>query len=189
MDVLHAAGWHTITAGELAADLAARRAPPARTLVITFDDGWSDGYTHAYPILARDGFVATFFVISSRIGSPSFLSATQMRALIAAGDEIGNHTVDHRSLRGLTPSEVRWEVETASERIAQATGARPRSFAYPHGAQDSTIADAVSQCPGIEIALSEGRTIGETYATRFRVPRLDVGPEVPPAMLLSWLGG
>ena len=189
MVALRAAGWRTITLGELANDLAAKRSPPARTLVITIDDGWFDGYLHAFPILEGQGFVATFFAISSRIGSTSFLSAAEMRDLVAAGNEIGNHTDDHRNLLDLDSAAIRKDVETASERLAAATGVRPRSFSYPRGGVSARVVAAVAECRGIEVAVSERRTIGETWAGRFDVPRLDVGPGVSPGTLLAWLGG
>ncbi len=80
LEALVAAGWRSITAAELAADLAAGDRPPPRTFVITFDDGRSDGYTQAFPILRRLGLVATFYVITGRIGMANNLSASQLRA-------------------------------------------------------------------------------------------------------------
>ena len=69
--------------------------PPAKTFVITIDDGWDDGYTYALPILQSHGFVATYFVIAGRIDRPGFLTSAHLQALVAAGDEIGDHTMDH----------------------------------------------------------------------------------------------
>ena len=48
LEALVTAGWRSITAAQLAADLAAGVRPPPRTFVITFDDGRSDGYTEAF---------------------------------------------------------------------------------------------------------------------------------------------
>ena len=47
------AGWRTIDTTTLAADLAAGKRPPPRSFVISFDDGYVDGFTEAYPILAH----------------------------------------------------------------------------------------------------------------------------------------
>ena len=73
LDALEKAGWHTITMATLANDLQAHIKPPAKTFVITIDDGWADGYTYALPILQSHGFVATYFVIAGRIDKPDFL--------------------------------------------------------------------------------------------------------------------
>jgi peptidoglycan/xylan/chitin deacetylase (PgdA/CDA1 family) len=189
MDALKAAGWHTITLATLGDDLLAGRAPSAKSFVVSIDDGWYDGYKYAFPILQAHGFVATFFVISSRIGSGDFLSASELTSLIAAGNEIGNHTVDHVSLPALTTANMTSEVNLASDRIAQVTGVRPKSFAYPAGGITNASMAVVAACPGMEIAVTEQRAIGETNGGRFDVPRLEIGPGVSAQSLLAMLAG
>jgi peptidoglycan/xylan/chitin deacetylase (PgdA/CDA1 family) len=189
MDALEAAGWHTITAGELGDDLLAGRTPPARSFVVTIDDGWYDGYDYAFPILKAHGFVATFFVISGRIDHPSFLSSSNLTSLTAAGDEIGNHTVDHVQLGSLTGASLSAEIDNASDRIAQVTGVRPKSFAYPMGVYNSGAITAAAACPGMEIAMTERKEIEETTRGRFTAPRLKITPEVSPAQLIAMMAG
>jgi len=189
MDALKSAGWHTITMGALGDDLAAQRAPSARTFVVSIDDGWYDGYTYAFPILRQHGFVATFFVITSRIDYGSFLSSPQLRSLVAAGNEIGNHTVDHVSLPYQTAANMTYQINTASDRIAAVTGVRPKSLAYPYGGLNNQVLAAVAACPGMEIAGTEYRAIGQSYLGRFDVPRLEIGPGVSPASLMVMLAG
>jgi peptidoglycan/xylan/chitin deacetylase (PgdA/CDA1 family) len=189
MDELEAAGWHTITLGKLGDDLLAGRTPPAKSFVVTIDDGWYDGYDDAFPILKAHGFVATFFVISGRIDHPSFLSSSNLTSLTAAGDEIGNHTVDHVKLGSLTGAALSTEIDGASDRIAQVTGVRPKSFAYPMGVYNSTVVAAAAACPGMEIAVTEHKGIEETTGGRFTAPRLKITPEISPAQLLSMMAG
>jgi peptidoglycan/xylan/chitin deacetylase (PgdA/CDA1 family) len=189
MDALKAAGWHTITLARLGDDLLAGRAPSAKSFVVTIDDGWYDGYKYAFPILKTHGFVATYFVISSRIGNSDFLSASNLSSLIAAGDEIGNHTVDHVSLSYLSAASKTSEVDDASNRIAEVTGMRPKSFAYPMGGITTAAMGVVAACPGMEIAVTESKAIGETNVGRFDVPRLEIGPYVSAQSLLAMLAG
>ena len=42
---------------------------PARPLIITFDDGYRDNYTNAFPVLKEFGIPATIFVATGHIGS------------------------------------------------------------------------------------------------------------------------
>ncbi|MHC4570462.1 MAG: polysaccharide deacetylase family protein [Planctomycetota bacterium] len=45
-----------------------------RAAVITFDDGYENNYTHAFPILKEFGFTATFFISTETIGGkPTWL--------------------------------------------------------------------------------------------------------------------
>ena len=189
LDALKAAGWHTITLGTLGDDLIAHRSPGGRSFVISIDDGWNDSYNYALPILQKHGNVATFFVISSRIGGAGFLSASQIQALRAAGNEIGNHSVSHVSLPYQTVANMKYQVNTASDQIAAVTGVRPKSFAYPMGGINNAAMAAVAACPGMEIAVTEYRAIGETDVGRFDAPRLEIGPYVSPQSLLIMLAG
>jgi len=43
---------------------------PPRPLLITFDDGYLDNYTHAYPVLKQQGFPAVIFLLTSRMDHP-----------------------------------------------------------------------------------------------------------------------
>jgi peptidoglycan/xylan/chitin deacetylase (PgdA/CDA1 family) len=177
LDALEAAGWHTITMAQLAADLQAHLKPPPRTFVITIDDGWDDGYVYAYRVLAKHGFAATYFVIAGRIDTPDFLSSAHLRALIAAGDEIGDHTWDHANLARTTGDRLQFEIDAAAARIAQATGHWPESFAYPHGGVDTAAAAAVAACGELRTAVIEQVAVSDSpAASPIPAPNPTVGP-------------
>ena len=184
---LHTAGWHTVTLEQLARAMASGAPVPPKTFAITIDDGWDDGYRYAFPIMRELGFDATYFVISSRVGAPSFLSAPQLLEMQAAGFEIGNHTMDHALLSSLSYREALADISGASDALARTLGRRPVSLAYPKGGVAPFVLDAARACPGIEIAVTTvaGRT--ETWRTRFETPRLGVDSSVTPAALLAEL--
>jgi peptidoglycan/xylan/chitin deacetylase (PgdA/CDA1 family) len=156
LDALQAGGWDTITMATLAADIQAHVKPPPKTFVITIDDGWSDGYIHALPILSKHGFVATYYVVAGRIDTPDFLSSVDLRILTSVGDEIGDHTMDHVDLAGQTASRLKYEIEAAASRIAQVTGVWPATLAYPSGAINNAAAAAVAACGELRAAVIEG---------------------------------
>ena len=209
---LGGAGWHTITMATLATDLQDHVTPPAKTFVITIDDGWYDGFTYAFPILQRHGFVATFYVIAGRIDEPDFLSSIQLGDLVAADDDIGDHSMDHANLTALGAADLKYQIDAAAARIAQVTGYWPESLAYPSGYEDTKVIAALGACQELRMAVLEraleivtparapepGATQGpptttflqayETWAYRFLVPRIRVTPGTTPATLLAWLG-
>ena len=217
LDALQSAGWHTITMAMLANDLLAQVKPPARTFVITLDDGWDDGYNYALPILAQRGFVATYFVIAGRIDNPGFLTSAHVQALVAAGDEIGDHTMDHASLSGQPAAKLTYEIDAAAARIAQVTGYWPESLAYPYGGVDQRAAVEVAACQELRMAVIEepvapGKPVAsqtpaatgkpaatkkpwigmpvalETWTNHFAVPRVRVSSSTKPANLVAELG-
>jgi len=181
------AGWRSITLATLAEDMEAGIKPAPKTFVITFDDGWADGYTNAYPILRNDGFVATYFVIAGRINHPQFLSVDQLRALVAAGNEIGDHTLDHSRVAGGTSGQRALEIDSAAATIAAATGFWPETLAYPTGGVSLKGEASVKACTGMKLAVTENVGARETWSTRFEIPRLAVHSRTSPETLLRWL--
>jgi len=196
LDALQGAGWHTITMATLANDLLAHVKPPSRTFVITIDDGWDDGYTYAFPILTQHGFVATYYVIAGRIDRASFLNSAQLQALVAAGNEIGDHTWNHVELSGVRAATMTYEIDAAAARIAQAAGRWPESLAYPYGGTDQQAANAVAACQEMRIAVTEESAAAkkhhkpvalETWTNHFAVPRLELSTSTKPANLVAEL--
>jgi peptidoglycan/xylan/chitin deacetylase (PgdA/CDA1 family) len=186
LDALSGAGWRTITMANLADDLQARVQPPPKTFVITIDDGWDDGYTYALPILQDHGFVATYFVIAGRIDKPGFLSSAHIRALVAAGDEIGDHTMDHAQLARTPAASLGYEIDAAAARIAQISGRWPESFAYPFGGVDEQAAAAVRRCGELRTAVIEGAPhAGATAASPNPRPTVGPGASAAPAAAMA----
>ena len=199
LDAIAASGWHTITMAALATYLEIRTQPPPRSFVITIDDGWEDGYTYALPILRSHGYVATFFVVAGRIDKPDELTSGELQALVAAGNEIGDHTVDHIDLEKLPIANQRYEIDAAAARIAQVTGRWPASFAYPSGGANSSDAAVVAACgvlhsgvveepvpvvkPGASKAEVGVPVALETWTNRFAIPRVRITPNTNPVYL------
>jgi peptidoglycan/xylan/chitin deacetylase (PgdA/CDA1 family) len=188
LKALHAAGWRTVTAAALADALALGAPPPPRTFVVTIDDGHSDGFTYALPILEHYGFVATFYVVAGRVGEPDNLSWTQIRSLIAAGMEIGNHTLGHRALAQLSAADVQTQVEGAQARFIAALGVAPTTFAYPFGSFDAAVVAAI-ELAGFRMAVTTARGAAESWNRRLEVPRIEIGPSFPPAEVLAKIAG
>jgi peptidoglycan/xylan/chitin deacetylase (PgdA/CDA1 family) len=167
--------WHTITSAQLAAAMAAKQAVPPRTLVITLDDGHEDGYTHAFPILEKHGFVATFFVITGRVNRSHYLTWAEMLEMQAAGMEIGNHTVSHVDETGSSRALTDAQVMGAQDAIESQLGTTPVSFAYPFGRMPVNVVASV-KAAGIEVAYTTTRGVLETPGTADALPRLRVAP-------------
>ena len=186
LHLLQLAGWRTITAAELAVALQHGAPLEPRTLVVTIDDGWDDGYREALPALQAVGYRATYYVIGRRIGATGFLDGGQLRALAAAGMEIGDHTFDHRSLPLLAPPMRRYEILAAADRIAQVVGQAPVTFCYPDG-RSSTDLQAQVEEAGFGLALTTREGSMESWPTRYDLPRIRVTPSTSPAGLLARL--
>ncbi|NIV37881.1 MAG: polysaccharide deacetylase family protein, partial [Anaerolineae bacterium] len=69
-------GYESITLNDLALHLTRGKPLPPKPIILTFDDGYANAYTEAFPLLQQYGFAGTFFVISEPVdaGDPNFLS-------------------------------------------------------------------------------------------------------------------
>lgn len=110
------------------------RAP--REVALTFDDGPSSVQTpEILATLEELDAEATFFEEGRHVGGHEAL----MREILAAGDEIGNHSYHHPKY----PGEA--ELASTDRRIHAATGFEPCLFRPPYGLVDGTVAAAADR--------------------------------------------
>jgi peptidoglycan/xylan/chitin deacetylase (PgdA/CDA1 family) len=135
---LRTAGYRAIDLPQACAGLQAG-AGLAKTIVITFDDGYRNFYTDALPILKQCGFTATIFLATDRIRSTpvrsegaDYLTWRDVRELHTEGIRFGSHTVTHPDLRSLDLSQLRYELGHSKEIIEQKLGVPVDSFSYPY---------------------------------------------------------
>jgi len=183
---LRAAGWRTITAGALGVDLLRGTPPPARTFVVTIDDGHEDGFTEAFPILRADGFVATYFVPTERINHTGYLTAPELQTMVASGMEIADHTVSHAALTALPLPSVFFQVQAAATILGTLVGLRPATFAYPYGNVDPAV-EAVVAADAFATAYTNRDGCSESTANRFLMPRIRISPFMTPVELFATL--
>jgi peptidoglycan/xylan/chitin deacetylase (PgdA/CDA1 family) len=183
--MLEARGWQAITSRQLAWAVAANDRLPARTFVITIDDGRADGFTHAFPILVKHGFVATFFVITGRVDDHHHLTWAQLCEMQTAGMEIGNHTAGHRDASASSRSQTDRQVMDAQRAIARHLGAPAVSFAYPFGQMPPNLVTSV-MAAGLKVAYSTAGGAEERAASAYAWPRIRIHPSTTPMGVL-WL--
>jgi peptidoglycan/xylan/chitin deacetylase (PgdA/CDA1 family) len=164
---------------------------PERAVALTFDDGFRSVLEHGLPVLSRHGFVGTLFVVTAYpggggqldwprvnrwIGGPhehelAPISWKDLRALAAAGWEIGSHTVSHPHLTGLDDRGLADELAGSRSACEQRLGIRCTSIAYPYGEVDRRVAVAARRAGYLAGAGLPGR-IHRRH--RLRWPRVGV---------------
>jgi len=106
---------------------------PGRHLTLTFDDGGKSALTAA-ELLGRHGWKGYFFIVTSLIGSRTFLDTAGIRVLSEAGHEIGSHSHTHPSIfRELDPTRMVEEWRISSDSLSQITGRPCISASVPGG--------------------------------------------------------
>lgn len=143
MAYLQEKGYQSLTLDQLYQAEYLGGALPSKPFVITFDDGYIDNYTTAFPILKKYGFIASIFMISSYINEEGFLSWSQLKELAANGWEIEGHTANHLYLSKQDTKTVLNELESSKELLEKELGYPVNFFAYPYGDLNDKVAQAV----------------------------------------------
>jgi len=106
--------------------------------VVTFDDGYRDFHTAAFPILQAHSFTATVFLATGYVGHhrASFktrecLTWGEVRELHQAGIHFGSHTVTHPKLVELDWPAIQRELCDSKADLQHHLGAPADTFAYP----------------------------------------------------------
>jgi peptidoglycan/xylan/chitin deacetylase (PgdA/CDA1 family) len=129
-----------------------------RTVILTFDDGYADFYTHAAPVLLKHKLPATVFLPTSFVGRSNawpgqpawvkeepLMNWQQIRELAEAGTDFGSHTVSHPDLTALSPEQVERELAESKQEIEQRTGRKVEHFCYPYGKWNAAVREAIAR--------------------------------------------
>jgi peptidoglycan/xylan/chitin deacetylase (PgdA/CDA1 family) len=151
MRLLSDRGWIPVSLDRVLASRNDRAVLPARAIVITFDDGFQDCFTHAVPVLLEHAFLATFFFVSGLIGKtsawllplrgiePPIMSWSDIQELARLGFECGSHTMTHPHLPTLPENECRRELADSRKLLEDRLGRRIVHLAYPFGSYNEAV--------------------------------------------------
>ncbi|PTY04634.1 polysaccharide deacetylase [Opitutaceae bacterium EW11] len=134
--------------------------PPAgnerRKVVLTFDDGYVSAFKNALPVLRRHAFSGIQFLVADHIGdvnawdvregelSVPLMGREQVREWLAAGHEIGSHTLSHPRLTRLTAPQQRAEIRDSKAILEDMFDVPVKHFCYPYGDCDEALAEIVA---------------------------------------------
>jgi peptidoglycan/xylan/chitin deacetylase (PgdA/CDA1 family) len=180
------AGYESRTVAEVVSAWDRGDRLPEKTVVITFDDGFSCLHDTALPIMRRHGIRATAYVISGYLDRMArydaalgvrarpMLSRSQVLELAAEGMEIGSHSVNHFDLPTLTPRGLQYEVTRSKCELEDLTSRPVESFAFPRGRFDSAVYAAVKQA-GYTSACATIPGKNDASSDRFLLRRAQIG--------------
>jgi peptidoglycan/xylan/chitin deacetylase (PgdA/CDA1 family) len=138
-------GYQPITLRDLVYHLTLGTSLPERPIILTFDDGYEDNYTNAYPLLKKYGFVGTFFIVTEPVDKQraGYMSWAQIEIMNTGGMEIGAHSYTHPDLRGKSVDYIIWQVLGSKEAIEARIQQSVRLFSYPSGRYDEQVVNVL----------------------------------------------
>lgn len=148
-------------------------APLDHVVVLTFDDGYSDQYTYALPLLRRYRDAATFYVITGTLDAPRHLSWSQVLAMHAAGEDIAAHGVAHDDLSLMSSAQQTIQIADSMRSLERRLHATVTSYGYPSGRFNRTTLELVRQA-GVDFAVTTDPIYVIGPENRFELPRVRV---------------
>jgi peptidoglycan/xylan/chitin deacetylase (PgdA/CDA1 family) len=175
---LRAAGFVTPPYGP-----APNESNPNHRIALTFDDGFANVLKHGLEPLARNRFRAIQFLVAGLLGGRNewdakhgeaaepLMDAAQVREWLAAGHEIGSHSLTHPFLTRMKPEQAREEIFTSKKLLEDRFGIPVSHFCYPYGDWNSTVRDLVAEA-GYETACTTEFGVNTAATPPFELRRI-----------------
>ncbi|MBE8167112.1 MAG: polysaccharide deacetylase family protein, partial [Shewanella sp.] len=148
--------FSVIPLSELVTSIRNQNILPAKTVAITFDDGYRNIYENAHPILQKMGFPYAMFIAIEPI-ERKFANMMSWEQIITianeGGAEIMNHSYSHDHLIRLKINEtkkqwlerIKQNLVTTEKKIAEKTGDNFKILAYPYGEYNHDVSALLTE--------------------------------------------
>ncbi len=157
---------------------------PEKSFVITFDDGFEDNFTNAFPILKKYNFKATIYLVPNQKTNhweekntsvlSNLLNEKQILEMQNSGlIEFGSHTLSHVNLSKIDDFQLEKELVESKKEIEKITKKKCEAFAYPYGKFDDKIVQAVKDA-GYKNATVVKRGLFEQNDDVFTIKRVGI---------------
>ncbi len=145
MQAIEDAGYTAITMRDAEDYWAGRRRVPRKPIVLTFDDGYRSHVGVALPELEKRGWPGVLYLEVAALKKPGAegIPEADVRKLIAAGWELGAHTMTHPDLTTLDAAALTEEIAGSRKLLRKRFGGAVDAFCYPAGKYDDTVIAAV----------------------------------------------
>ena len=154
---LRDAGYYSVSLEQWQRATDLKQPLPGRPIMLTFDDGYLDVFTYAWPLLKRYGFSATVFLVADYVGGVNgwdkaygetipLMGWDDARRLRDQGIIFGAHSTTHRPMTSLTIPDIAREGARARAILDRELGLPTTAFAYPYGDCDAVVQHLIGAC-------------------------------------------
>lgn len=145
--------FKTITFFDVHKALTGEKILSGKNIILTFDDGYEDNYTNAFPLLKKydstaviflvTGLDSNFWDIEKNEPGAVLLSKEHIIEMYNYGIEFGAHTLNHANLTEVNKNQLLKEIYNSKIYICKELKIPVISFAYPYGECNELTKDAV----------------------------------------------
>ena len=164
--------WKPSRLSTLAGALEGKEHFPPRGVVVTFDDGTEDTYTHAFPILSQYRIPAAVFLIAGNVGKEGFVKPQQIARMDREGITFGSHCLNHEYLPSLTPEQAEYSI-LLSKKHLERLGIPVEFISFPGGGFTRQVIEAVQRA-GYRAACTTNRGFRRFPVDRWALRRVSI---------------
>jgi peptidoglycan/xylan/chitin deacetylase (PgdA/CDA1 family) len=200
LEYLASHGYYTPPMSEVLSSSPQLKSNNRHPILLTFDDGYLDNYTQAFPLLKEFGFSATIFLVAdpairtnswedhSAIPETRLLEHHQIREMQESGIEFGAHGFSHTRFTQLDNRSLMDELKRSRATIEQILGSSVDALAYPYGSVDSRVKRIVKDA-GFKGAFATNSGPLSFHADMFEIRRVLIRNSMNDVYLYAILSG
>ena len=175
MAFLKRKGYSVISLDSLVRNIKEGNTYLPKTVVITFDDGFKDNFTNAFPVLGKNGMTATVFLITDYVNNKEeYLSWNEVTLMGEGGIDFGGHTQNNVYLPSVEDPKRLWrEIAGCKKDIEKRTKKEARYFCYPTGGFTERIKEVVKKA-GYEGACTTNRGLSRQNKDVYELKRIKI---------------
>lgn len=114
-----------------------------KKIALTFDAAWGNEDTaKILEILKKHDVHVTFFMTGGWVES----YPDDVKAILAAGHDLGNHSENHKNMSRISDEEKRQELMSVHDRVKELTGYEMFLFRPPYGDYDNAVVRVAEEC-------------------------------------------
>lgn len=179
LDWLASEGYHSLSMDDFLYYTNNNLPFPAKSIFISFDDGYEGIYTYAAPELEKRNMHATFFIFKDAINTAlqgyPYITDKQLKFLAANPlFDIQSHTMTHADLSNISKIQIQQELGKSKNFIEEVTKKPCRIIAYPYGHYNRDVLHTVKEV-GYEAAFSVSDLGLMDYDGKYTIPRIYMG--------------
>ena len=135
-------------------------------IILTFDDGYKDNYTNAFPILKKYGFKSVIYLLGTLkynkwdVDNPQnpekvfpLMEDEEILEMQEYGIEFGGHSMTHSRMSQIDKNVAHEEIIKSRDILEKKLGRKLNCFAYPYGDRDNGVKKFVEE-EGYEFAVA-----------------------------------
>jgi peptidoglycan/xylan/chitin deacetylase (PgdA/CDA1 family) len=189
VDAIVNSGRVPVSVAEIAAGLRGDHPLAEHAVAVTFDDAYEDT-PRAVELLRERELRASVYVTTGQIDSSQMIRREQLVQLARQPEtvELGAHTVNHPPLDELGIEEIKREVSDSKQALEQTIGRGVDTFAYPFGAYDVRVRQAVIDA-GFSSAAAVKNALSHTDDDPWAIARFTVDTATSAEQIAQILDG